>query len=117
VCSTGHVDLVRRLGAGQVIDYTKQDFTAGPARYDLALHLGAVQPACRRDEADRVRDVCPSQTDYALPGMSPSGSESCLIGPYFKSWQLRLGVAVHESSPTCSLLPLSSERSGRCTSH
>ena len=22
VCSTGHVDLVRRLGAGQVIDYT-----------------------------------------------------------------------------------------------
>ena len=40
VCSTGHVDLVRRLGAGQVIDYTKQDFTTGAARYDLALQLG-----------------------------------------------------------------------------
>jgi NADPH:quinone reductase-like Zn-dependent oxidoreductase len=40
VCSTGHVDLVRRLGAGQVIDYTRQDFTLGAARYDLALQLG-----------------------------------------------------------------------------
>ena len=40
VCSTGHVDLVRRLGAEQVIDYTRQDFTRGAARYDLALQLG-----------------------------------------------------------------------------
>jgi NADPH:quinone reductase-like Zn-dependent oxidoreductase len=40
VCSAGHVDLVRRLGAGQVIDYTKQDFTGAAARYDLALQLG-----------------------------------------------------------------------------
>ena len=40
VCSTGHVDLVRRLGAAQVIDYTRQDFTTGAARYDLALQLG-----------------------------------------------------------------------------
>jgi NADPH:quinone reductase-like Zn-dependent oxidoreductase len=49
VCSTGHVDLVRRLGAGQVIDYTKQDFTTGPARYDLALQLGGTySPAAVR---------------------------------------------------------------------
>ena len=40
VCSTRHADLVRRLGAAQVIDYTKQDFTRGSARYDLALQLG-----------------------------------------------------------------------------
>ena len=40
VCSTRHADLVRRLGAGQVIDYAKQDFTLGAARYDLALQLG-----------------------------------------------------------------------------
>jgi NADPH:quinone reductase-like Zn-dependent oxidoreductase len=49
VCSTGHVDLVRRLGAGHVIDYTKQDFTAGAARYDLALQLGGTySPAAVR---------------------------------------------------------------------
>ena len=40
VCSTSHVDLVRRLGARHVIDYTKQDFTSGAARYGLALQLG-----------------------------------------------------------------------------
>ena len=40
VCSNRHVDLVRRLGAEQVIDYTEQDFTSGAARYDLALQLG-----------------------------------------------------------------------------
>ena len=40
VCSTRHLDLVRRLGAEQVIDYTTRDFTAGAARYDLALQLG-----------------------------------------------------------------------------
>jgi NADPH:quinone reductase-like Zn-dependent oxidoreductase len=40
VCSTRHADLVRRLGAGQVTGYAKQDSTLGAARYDLALQLG-----------------------------------------------------------------------------
>jgi NADPH:quinone reductase-like Zn-dependent oxidoreductase len=40
VCSGRHVDMVRRLGAEQVIDYTQEDFTTGAARYDLVLQLG-----------------------------------------------------------------------------
>jgi NADPH:quinone reductase-like Zn-dependent oxidoreductase len=40
VCSTGNIDLVRRLGADHVIDYTKQGISTGPARYDLVLQLG-----------------------------------------------------------------------------
>jgi NADPH:quinone reductase-like Zn-dependent oxidoreductase len=40
VCSTGRLDLVRSLGADDVIDYTTQDPTSGPARYDLILQLG-----------------------------------------------------------------------------
>lgn len=40
VCSTPHVDLVQGLGADQVIDYTREDFTAGAGGYDLVLQLG-----------------------------------------------------------------------------
>jgi NADPH:quinone reductase-like Zn-dependent oxidoreductase len=49
VCSTRHVDLVRRLGAEAVIDYTTQDVTAGVVRYDLAFQLGGTySPAAVR---------------------------------------------------------------------
>jgi len=49
VCSTPHADLVRRLGAEQVIDYTKHDVTTGAASYDLALQLGGTySPAAIR---------------------------------------------------------------------
>jgi NADPH:quinone reductase-like Zn-dependent oxidoreductase len=37
VCGTGHVELVRDLGAGRVIDYTAQDFTTDSQRYDAVL--------------------------------------------------------------------------------
>lgn len=39
VCSTAKLDLVRSLGADHAIDYTRDDFAAGPHRYDLVLDL------------------------------------------------------------------------------
>jgi NADPH:quinone reductase-like Zn-dependent oxidoreductase len=39
VCSTRNVDLVRSIGADAVIDYTQEDFTRGPRRYDVILDL------------------------------------------------------------------------------
>jgi len=35
VCSTGNVDLVRSIGADQVIDYTQEDFTQRAWQYDV----------------------------------------------------------------------------------
>ncbi len=37
VCSSRNLDLVRALGADHVIDYTREDFTAGRPLYDLVL--------------------------------------------------------------------------------
>ena len=39
VCSTRNVDLVRSIGADQVIDYTKEDFTQTEQRYDVMLDM------------------------------------------------------------------------------
>jgi NADPH:quinone reductase-like Zn-dependent oxidoreductase len=37
VCDTGHLDLVRGLGADRVIDYTAEDFTKDEQKYDVIL--------------------------------------------------------------------------------
>ena len=40
VCSTTKADLVRAIGADDVIDYTREDFADGSRRYDLILDIG-----------------------------------------------------------------------------
>lgn len=44
VCSTRHVETARSLGAGRVIDYTKEDFTQNGQRYDLILVVNGNHP-------------------------------------------------------------------------
>ena len=44
VCSTAKVNLVRSLGADEVIDYTKTDITDTKARYDVVLDIGGNRP-------------------------------------------------------------------------
>lgn len=50
VCSTANVETARRLGADTVIDYTREDVTARPDRYDVVLDNAGVWPlrTCRR---------------------------------------------------------------------
>lgn len=50
VCSSRNVELVRSIGADRVIDYTREDFSAGDERYHVILDSVATRPpsACRR---------------------------------------------------------------------
>lgn len=50
VCSTRNVEMVRAIGADEVIDYTREDFTKGEKRYDLILDCAVNHSlsACRR---------------------------------------------------------------------
>jgi NADPH:quinone reductase-like Zn-dependent oxidoreductase len=44
VCSTSKAELVRAIGADEVIDYTREDFTEGTHRYDLILDTAGRRP-------------------------------------------------------------------------
>jgi len=74
VCSTRNIDMVRSLGADEVIDYTKDDFTRGERRYDIILdnvgNRGLLE--CRRVLAPRGI--------YVLIGGGKSGEQG-LLGP------------------------------------
>ena len=49
VCSSRNVEMVRSIGAERVIDYTKDDFTKEPYRYDVIFDVAGSRPllACR----------------------------------------------------------------------
>jgi NADPH:quinone reductase-like Zn-dependent oxidoreductase len=44
VCSTSKMDLVRSIGADDVIDYTRDDFTDGTQHYDVVLDIAGARP-------------------------------------------------------------------------
>ena len=67
VCSTRNIDMVRSIGADEVIDYTKEDFTQTGQRYDVMLDLVGT-----RSLSDCRRALTPRGT-YVLVGVKDMG--------------------------------------------
>ena len=68
VCSTRNLAMVQSLGASRVIDYTHEDFTRGPERYDLILdNVGS------HSASDYLRVLKPHGT-LVLVGGSSNGA-------------------------------------------
>jgi NADPH:quinone reductase-like Zn-dependent oxidoreductase len=65
VCSTTNMDLVRSLGADDVIDYTREDFTERGPTYDLVF-----QVAGTRSPSDCRRALTPRGTLVSISGDS-----------------------------------------------
>jgi NADPH:quinone reductase-like Zn-dependent oxidoreductase len=51
VCSTGNLELVRSIGADQVIDYTREDFATAGETYDIILDTTGTAPLARCEKA------------------------------------------------------------------
>ena len=96
VCSTRNVDLVRSIGADQVMDYTKEDFTRPGQRYDVMLDLIG-----SRSLSDCRRALTPRGT-YVLVGVRDLGRwfglarqiKALLLSP-FVSQRMRVFIASH----------------------
>ncbi|MFJ1567874.1 NAD(P)-dependent alcohol dehydrogenase [Streptomyces erythrochromogenes] len=55
VCSTAKTDLVRSIGADEVVDYTREDPVDGSRRYDLILDIAGNRPLSRLRRALTAR--------------------------------------------------------------
>ncbi|MEW5838187.1 MAG: NAD(P)-dependent alcohol dehydrogenase [Pseudomonadota bacterium] len=82
VCSTRHVELMRRLGADEIVDYTQHDYTRLGKRYDVLFDLVA-----NHTLRDNQRALKPKGRFVAAA--IPQGRD--WVGPV--TWLLKLAIA------------------------
>jgi NADPH:quinone reductase-like Zn-dependent oxidoreductase len=82
VCSTSKVDLVRSIGADEVIDYTCDDFADGKRHYDLILDT-----AGNRSLSYLRRALTPQGT-LVLVGGEGGGPWVGMLGRFIKTYML-----------------------------
>jgi NADPH:quinone reductase-like Zn-dependent oxidoreductase len=76
VCSTRNLDMARSIGADQVIDYTKEDFTQKGQRYDLIFAANGYHPIF-----DYKRALSPKGIYVAIGGSMAQIFQPMLLGP------------------------------------
>jgi NADPH:quinone reductase-like Zn-dependent oxidoreductase len=87
VCSTGNLDLVRSIGADQVIDYTQEDFTKSGQRYDLIFDNVA-----NRSISDYRRALSP-KGNYVAVAFSAA---ALILGPFISMiGSKKVGALIH----------------------
>ena len=76
VCSTGKMDMARSIGADQVIDYTKEDFTKNGQHYDLILAANGYHRIL-----DYRRALSPKGIYVVAGGSAAQMIQALLLGP------------------------------------
>ncbi len=77
VCSTRNLDMVRSIGADQVIDYTQEDFTRSDQRYDLIFAANGYHPIFNYKRA-----LSPRGTYVVAGGSMTQFFQAMLLGPW-----------------------------------
>ena len=77
VCSTKKLDMVRSIGADQVIDYTQEDFTQNGQRYDLILAANGYHSL-----SDYKRVLSPKGIYVMTGGSMAQIFQAILLGPW-----------------------------------
>lgn len=100
VDSAKKLSMLRSLGADQVIDYTREDFTEGGARYDLIFDIPGNRPfsACKRALTPQGRYVLIGHEKFGESGKPILG----LIPLFLKLMFLSLFVK-HLPKPSSSM--------------
>jgi NADPH:quinone reductase-like Zn-dependent oxidoreductase len=99
VCSSRNLDLVRSLGADEVIDYTREDLLQGAARYDLIFQLaGTLSPMALRRVLSREGTLLVSSGESDGRWIGPVGRTiaATLLSPLAS--QRLLGFTVKPNS-------------------
>ena len=95
VDSAGKLDLVRSLGADQVIDYTQEDFSKNGQRNDLILDM-----VVNRSVFDYKRALSPEGTFVIVGGSTPRILQTVLLAPIIsKTGNKKLGLLLHKPNP------------------
>ncbi|WP_414660145.1 NAD(P)-dependent alcohol dehydrogenase [Horticoccus sp. 23ND18S-11] len=86
LCSSANVELVRSLGASQVIDYTKEDFTQKGESYDIIVDTAGTAPYSRckasLKKGGRLLLVLGGLPDMLqIPWVSMTSSKQVIAGP------------------------------------
>ena len=90
VCSTRNVHLVKSLGADQVIDYSKEDFTKSADRYDVMLdNVG-------NHSLSECRGVLTPKGKYVLIGGGGAGDQGFLGGLGKALWAMVFSKFVNQ---------------------
>jgi NADPH:quinone reductase-like Zn-dependent oxidoreductase len=76
VCSTTNLELVKSLGADQVIDYTKEDFTESGKLYDVIFDTVMKTPKSNCQRALTPKALTPNGTYITTKGMYKTNTEN-----------------------------------------
>lgn len=74
VCSTANLELVKSLGADRVIDYTREDFFAGGAQYDVIF-----DPVAKCSKSQAVKALKPNGMFVSMAQLSTKQSREEFI--------------------------------------